>query len=145
MNPSVVYASTWLASMPPVYWLPQTWSVTLMTSNPAASAASTISTSVVLNRAAPPSQFVATIANPSFTIGLLPRAQFGSSHVVPASQLACTTSSVVSYSWIDYAQPQRHGTETYWAGPPQELTMAWHGERSSVEPTPLGVVPNNSQ
>src|SRR5919199_1398163 len=67
MKPRVVYASTWLASTPPVYWDPHTWSVTEIASNPAASAAATISPRVPANRSAPPSQFVAAICNPSFT------------------------------------------------------------------------------
>src|SRR5262249_26242699 len=59
--------STWLASTPPVYRLPQTWSVTETASNPAASAASTASASVGPSSGAPPAQLVIAMCMPSFT------------------------------------------------------------------------------
>jgi hypothetical protein len=69
MKPSVVYASIWLASTPPVYWLPQTWPATLMVSKPAASAAWTASLSVGPRRAGPSFQFVIAMCTDSFIAG----------------------------------------------------------------------------
>src|SRR5579862_8587779 len=94
MNPSVVYASSWLSVGPPMIGCCQRWSATSIEANPAASAAAQMVASVEPRLAGPPDQDVAGTWRPIF-IGDAGRARSRGPSPDPSGHHPLTTTTIV--------------------------------------------------